>query len=129
MDNNKLFEQRQDQFGHLPAQILFDLARNEAATREWRKAAVEFLLDRNATQASHPELAALVMEIKAERVAKREVEAVVESAVEGELETEFHVPSVPATLPPHSGETLKVAGPFSASITTASLTGDDEISN
>lgn len=81
----KMFEQRESHIGHLPAQILLDLARNEAATREWRKAAVELLIDKGFPQANHSDLTGLVMEIKAERAAKQEVEAVVETAIEEEV--------------------------------------------
>lgn len=80
-----MFEQRAEHIGHLPAQILLDLARNEAATREWRKAAVELLIDKGFPQANHPDLTGLVMEIRAERAAKQEVEAVVETAIEEEV--------------------------------------------
>lgn len=105
----KMFEQREDHLGHLPGHILFDLARNEAAPREWRKAAVELLIDKNYPQAKHPDLALLVLEIKNERTARGEVEAVVESAIEGEIS--------------------HYTGPFKASFTTRSLVGGDEIDN
>jgi hypothetical protein len=71
--------------GHLPGHVLFALARNESASREWRKAAVELLLDGNHKEASNPYIFELVMQIKAERQAKTEVQAVVESAVEAEV--------------------------------------------
>jgi hypothetical protein len=80
----RLYSQRNDQLGYLPVQILLDLARNEAAPREWRKAAVQLLLDKQATQANHPDLALLVQEIKQEQIAKHDVQAVVESAMEEE---------------------------------------------
>lgn len=99
-----MYEQREAHLGNLPPQILLDLARNEAATREWRKAAVQLLLDHNFPQAAHPDLATLVMEINNEHTAKHDVQAVVESAIEEEL-------------------------PFAASVTTRSLVHDDIIDN
>lgn len=99
-----MYEQREAHLGNLPPQILLDLARNEAATREWRKAAVQLLLDHNFSQAAHPDLATLVMEINNEHTAKHDVQAVVESAIEEEL-------------------------PFAASVTTRSLVHDDIIDN
>src|SRR5260221_7425960 len=64
--------------GHLPGHVLFSLARNESASREWRKAAVELLLDGNHKEASNPDIRELVLQINAERQAKTEVQAVVE---------------------------------------------------
>ena len=55
---------------HLPCHNLFDLARNESTPMEWRKAAVELLLDKRCLQASHPELKELVSEVHAERSAE-----------------------------------------------------------
>jgi hypothetical protein len=69
----------------LPAHILLDIARNPSQSREWRKAAVKLLVKNNYPQANHPELSSLVLDIKAERVAEDEVEAVVESAVESQI--------------------------------------------
>ncbi len=63
-----------------PASTLLDIARNESASVEWRKAATELLMDNGHPQANHPELRAHVLEIKAERAAKKEVVAIVESA-------------------------------------------------
>jgi len=71
--------------GHLPGQILLDIARNESAQREWRKAAVELMIDKGFSQAKHPELQSFVAEIAAERAGRVEVEALVESAIEGAL--------------------------------------------
>ena len=70
-----------------PASTLLDIARNESASAEWRKAATELLIDSGAQQANHPELRALVFEIRAERAAKKEVIAIVETANEQEVET------------------------------------------
>jgi len=88
---DELFAQRDAHLGGLPAHILLDLARNESAPREWRKAAVELLLDKGYAQANHPELMAVRMEIKAERAARTEVEAVVETAVEQDISGGSHV--------------------------------------
>ena len=69
-----------------PAGTLLSIARNESASAEWRKAATELLIDSGAQQANHPELRALVFEIRAERAAKKEVIAIVETANEQEVE-------------------------------------------
>lgn len=74
-----------EQIAHLPGDILLSLARNDSAPREMRKAAVELMLDNGFRQASHPELAMLVLDIKHEREAKNEVKAQVEAAVEHEI--------------------------------------------
>lgn len=104
----QLFEQRDAHLGHLPEQILFDLARNEAASRDWRKAAVEIMLDKNFPKVNHPELAFFVQEIRQERAARQDVEAAVESAIEAPL---------PEASTPR------------ASVTTASLQQPDVIRN
>ena len=91
-----LFEQREAHLGHLPEQILFDLARNEAAPREWRKAAVEIMLDKNFVKVNHPELAWFVSEIQQARSARQDVEAVVETAIEAPL-PEANTPSASVT--------------------------------
>lgn len=59
----------------LSAEVLRDLARNEAASKEWRKAAVELLIKKQHAFANHPELRELAYEIKAEEDARIEVEA------------------------------------------------------
>ena len=69
-----------------PSSTLLDIARNESASTEMRKAATELLMDSGAHQANHPELRALVYEIRAERAAKKEVVAIVEAANEQEIE-------------------------------------------
>jgi hypothetical protein len=104
-----MFEQRDAQIGHLPVQILLDLARNEAASKEWRKAAVQFLMDKHATQANHPDLATLRLEIATEHTAKQDVQDMVETAIEGEL---FPEPT-----------------PFAAGVTTANLQRDEAVNN
>lgn len=75
----------------LPAFILFDIARNESATEEWRKAAVKILRKKGYKQAQHPELVFIVRELEKEELAEKEVIAVVESAIEDELSDEPHV--------------------------------------
>lgn len=74
-----------DQLKHLPGQILRDLARNESASREWRKAAVALMIEKGYPEVWHPDLLLLMAEVKAELEAKDEVAAVVEGAIEGEL--------------------------------------------
>lgn len=68
--------------GNLTPEVLRDIARNESAAREWRKAAVKFLLDRGHEYANHRDLSEILAEIKSEREAEDEVRAVVESAIE-----------------------------------------------
>ena len=72
--------------GDLTPEVLRDVARNESASRAWRKAAVKFLLDRNHTFVNHLDFKDLLAEIKSEREAEQEVKAVVESATEQPLE-------------------------------------------
>lgn len=105
----KMFDQRWDHMKYLPPQILLDLARNEAASREWRKAATQLLIDHHYPQANHPDLGLLRLEIEQEYHAKNDVRAVVESAIESEI-------------PDHTPE-------LSASVTTASLQQDDVVEN
>lgn len=61
------------QLGHLSPEVLRDLARNESASKEWRKAAVELLILKNHPHAQHPELRELVLELQAEEDARAEV--------------------------------------------------------
>lgn len=79
---------RAEQLEELSGEVLRDLARNESASREVRKAAVEMLMERNHPQAKHPELSLYVMEINAEKAAKSEVQAIVESQVGHEENSE-----------------------------------------
>jgi hypothetical protein len=108
-----MFEQREAHLGPLTAEVLRDLARNESAPHEWRRAAVEILLDRQASYVSHPDLAALVAEIRlAEECARQAARSEVESIVE----------SIIAEPPPEEAAPAPVsAGPFAASVTTAAL--------
>jgi hypothetical protein len=70
----------------LPEHILFDVARNESAPYEWKKAAVRLMRKKGYKKAEHPELALFVREIEKEEQAENEVIAVVESAIEGDLD-------------------------------------------
>ena len=92
-----------EQIAHLAESNLFDLARNESASNEFRKAAVSLLLDKGFKKAQHPELSLILAEIKKEREARGEVEAIVESAIEAPI--------------PHSPA-------LTASVTTKSLFGN-----
>jgi hypothetical protein len=93
---------------NFPEFVLFDLARNESATKEWRRAAFILLLERKSKKAYYPELRELRFEIEAEQRAKQEVESLVESAVND------HRPE------PDSG------GPFRTSVTTKTMYQDEE---
>jgi hypothetical protein len=97
-----------DQIAHLPGEILFSLARNDAASPDFRKAAIELMLEKGCPQANAPELALLVSEVKRGQAAKLEVESIVESAIEQEIPN---------------------PGPFRASVTTTSLGRPDVIRN
>lgn len=72
--------------GNLTPEVLRDIARNESATRAWRKAAVKFLLDKDHAYANHRDFYDILAEIKGEREAEQEVKAIVESAIETPLE-------------------------------------------
>jgi len=72
--------------GGLTPEVLRDIARNESASREWRKAAVKFLMERNHPFANHPDMRELLAELVKEKEAELEVAAVVESAIEGPLD-------------------------------------------
>ena len=76
-----------DTLDPLPSNILLDVARNESAPYEWRKAAVRLLRKKGyKKQAAHPELALFVREIEKDELAEKEVISVVESAIEGDLD-------------------------------------------
>lgn len=87
-----------EQIEHLPCQVLFSLARNESGSTDFRKAAIQLMLDKGCQQVNAPELALLVSEVKRGQDAKLEVESIVESAIEQEI-----------------------PGPFQASVTTKSF--------
>ena len=80
---------------HLSVDVLRDLARNEAASKEWRKAAVELLMAKNHRHQNHPELRQLVFEIRAEQEARKEVESLAAQSPE----TEQVIASVPLAEP------------------------------
>ena len=96
-----------EQIQHLPETILFDMARNESAVWEFRKAAASLLLDKKYKKADHPDLSQLVAEIRKEQALKDEVESIVEAAIEQPI------PS----------------GPFQASVTTQTMQSEDIIRN
>lgn len=80
----------QEELASFPANILRDLARNESADPRWRKAAVLLMLEKGYKEVNHPDLAAILMDVRAEHEAKTEVESIVESAIESEI-PEAHV--------------------------------------
>lgn len=109
-DKKDLFyEQRHEQLGHLPGDILLTIATNESAEPRWRKAAVELMLELKHPQVNKPEIASLLAEVKKDRYAKDEVIDVVETAIEQPM------PEV-VTKPKEEG-----FGPLFASVTTKSL--------
>lgn len=99
-----------ESISHLSGEILFALARNPSASKEFRKAAVEFLIDRDHYQAKDPELSGFVAEIQKERQAREEVQDVAETALEAPIAAVQPVP-----------------GALRASVTTATLFGQPEI--
>jgi ABC-type iron transport system FetAB ATPase subunit len=74
-----------EQLDLLPDNILLDIARNESASQEWRKAAVKFLRKKGSKKLQHPELLWIVHEIEKEEQAEKDVIAVVEAATEQEF--------------------------------------------
>lgn len=88
-----------DNLKHLPEDILFDLARNESAPIENRKAAVSIMLRYGFKKALRPEVSFLRNVIEKEQQAIDEVEAGVEAAVESPLST------VSETAGPYAGFT------------------------
>lgn len=106
MHPDKFYEQRHEQLGHLPGDILLSLAVNENAEWRFRKAAVEIMLEHGFQQAYKPEVAALLKEVKDDQSAKEEVRDVVETAIE-----------VPLVVPPEKPN----YGPLFASVTTETL--------
>jgi hypothetical protein len=72
----------------LTVEVLRDIARNEANSWAWRKAAVKILLDRQHSFADIDYLKELVLEIKAEKTAELEVQDIVETATEEVLKSE-----------------------------------------
>lgn len=67
---------------NLTDEALRDVARNEAAERPWRKAAVKFLIARNHKFQFHQDFHDIRSEILEEKQAEAEVKAVVESVIE-----------------------------------------------
>jgi len=75
-------------FNSLTAEVLRDIARNESNSREWRKAAIKFLRDKNHIYASSEYFRELAFEIDAETTAEQEVLDAVETAVEEPLKSD-----------------------------------------
>ena len=92
----------------LPGNVLRDIARNESADPKYRKAAVSIMFRKGYKEANHPDLSALLAEVKAEKVAEQEVEDIATTAIEGEL------PTAPAAVADEDEE----PGPFKAGFTT-----------
>lgn len=86
MKQSELLKQFDEQFSHVPGQVLLDLARNESAPSVFRKEAVRILVDKKFPQANHPELYFFVEELKKEKEAHEEVRDIVETAIEASLE-------------------------------------------
>jgi hypothetical protein len=96
----------QEQIQHLPGAVLFSLARNPSASLDFRKAAIQLMIEKGCYQVNDPELALLVHEVRQSQEARSEVEAIVESAIEEEI-----------------------PGPFRASVTTKTMQQPEIIRN
>lgn len=101
----------------LPDHVLRDIARNEAASREYRKAAVERLVVLKSPHAKHPDLRELVQELEIElegiqfEYPSSEGPGPLTCGVTTETmfgHTVYEVHEPPATLPEHCGDTLKL---------------------
>lgn len=111
----KSLQTASESISHLSGEILFSLARNPSASKEYRKAAVEFLIDRYHYQANDPELSGFVAEIEKERAAREEVQDVVETAIEAPIPIEKVMEGI--------------RGALQASVTTATLFGPEIVQN
>ncbi len=80
----------------MTSEILRDLARNDSAPRDQRKAAVKLLLDSGHAYAHNPDLYFLVSEILKETAAVEEVKDIVTSAIEADV-FEGHGPHASVT--------------------------------
>jgi len=93
-----------EDLAHQPEFVLLSIARNQSASPEYRKAAVEHLLEKGYTrEANHPDIDMLVAQVRREREAKDEVQSIVEAATETPME------------------------PMRASVTTATMYADEEV--
>lgn len=91
----------------LTAEVLRDLARNEAAGRAVRKMAIQLLIDKNHIYANHPDFRELRLEIQEEQEARYEVESIIAQVSRGDTEVE--------------DVKEENHGPFKASFTTKNL--------
>ena len=93
---------------HLPDHILRDLGRNEAAPRDYRKAAVELLVNRRSPYAAHTDLQGFVQELNAE--------------MEG---IQFEHPAPESAFIP----VVENSGPLKSSVTTTTMFSQDVVDN
>jgi hypothetical protein len=101
------WEDRFEQLGHLEESQLLHLARNEAASVEYRLTAVEIMLKKGHNSVNHPDLVSLKRQItdKSEPI---------------EVEHESEIAHVETSEEDNSG-------PFKASVTTETLFSDDNV--
>ena len=66
MAHKDIWDDRGAHLAHLPDGVLRDLARNESATRDYRRFAVELLANRKSEMVKHPEFAPFLLELKIE---------------------------------------------------------------
>ena len=136
-DNMKSRQTEREQIENMPSSVLFDLARNESARWEARKAATTLLVDRADPRTKHVELAVLVQQIAQEVIGgtqslpeQREFEwkptchlppetwSALSKASEAEFDTALH--SSPP-VDPHIADPASNTGPFHASVTTKTM--------
>lgn len=114
-----LWDDRDAHLKEFPDHLLFDIARNDSAQRPYRRHAVEILVVRKSPRVKHPDLADLVAELEIELDGIQFehpapsgpgplVASVTTASMQADDVVQFHADSVPATLPPNSGETLVV---------------------
>ena len=100
------FGDRERNFGHLPETHLFHIAANDSAMPEYRRYAVELMLEKGYKSADKPELAAIRESVLKARAAAGD-------------------PIVP--LPAEASEKAAEFRAFQSSITTASLSQEPEV--
>jgi pyruvoyl-dependent arginine decarboxylase (PvlArgDC) len=74
-------------FSSLTNEVLRDIARNESNSKEWRKAAVKFLISRNHPYSNLGYLMSLRAEIEDEKKAENDIQDIVETVTEEPLKT------------------------------------------
>jgi hypothetical protein len=66
MAHKDIWDDRFEHLQHLPPFVLLNLARNESATRDYRRFAVELLVNKKSELVKHPDVAPFLLELKVE---------------------------------------------------------------